>query len=147
MREQRKILEHHADMASLGLDVLTVVGDHVAVDGIRPAVGRSRPAIRRKTEDLPEPDAPSRHRIEPVRDSNETSSRAFQHRSRASVLETRAARRALCTLCPDCNAIDSPNRPKRCCSSPFSCQKRVVNANRTARGEPGVMFVLLCALR
>ena len=30
--------------------------------------------------------------------------------------------------------------------SAFSCQKRVVNANRTARGEPGVMLVLLCAL-
>ena len=32
-------------------------------------------------------------------------------------------------------------------ASVFSCQKRVVTATRTARGEPGVMLVLLCALR
>lgn len=37
---------------------------------------------------------------------------------------------------------------RRCCLDPgCSCQKRVVSANRIARGEPGVMFVLLFALR
>ena len=37
------------------------------------------------------------------------------------------------------SSASSPSPP----SSPD--QKRVVNENRTARGEPGVMFVLLCA--
>ena len=32
VREEREVLKHHADVAALGLDVLTVSGDDVVLD-------------------------------------------------------------------------------------------------------------------
>ena len=53
VREKRKILEHHADMASLGLDETARRRRPTSASiVIRPIVGRSSPAIRRNDRGL-----------------------------------------------------------------------------------------------
>ena len=60
VREQRALLEDHADAALLGLDPGARAGDGAPADLARvPASGRSKPAIMRSSVVLPEPLGPS----------------------------------------------------------------------------------------
>ena len=68
MREQVELLEHHADLAADGVDVLEVVGQLDAVDDDLPCWCSSSRLMQRISVDLPEPDGPQTTTFSPWRD-------------------------------------------------------------------------------
>ena len=74
VREQRPVLEHHADPALLGRHPRAGAGRRLDRRRVTsPASGRSRPAMMRSSVVLPQPDGPSRATTVPGATSRSTS--------------------------------------------------------------------------
>ena len=65
VREEGVVLEDHADLAPLGRHPGAAAGHGAVGDSIVPASGASKPAIRRSSVVLPQPDGPSSATISP----------------------------------------------------------------------------------